>query len=76
MSINSSQQRSPGISCPRCNFFIEISLKNLLYQSSFQCPSCLLTLSMDRDQSKPALEIMQKVHKEMENIEKHKHFDL
>jgi hypothetical protein len=31
---------------------------------------------MDRDQSKPALELMQKVHKEMENIEKHKHFEL
>ncbi|MDJ0679895.1 MAG: hypothetical protein QNJ18_08545 [Xenococcaceae cyanobacterium MO_167.B52] len=76
MSINPSQQRSPGISCPRCGFFIEMSVQSLLYQASFQCPGCLLTLSMDRNQSRSALEILQKVNKEMENIEKHKHFDL
>ena len=76
MSINPSQQRSPGIPCPRCGFFIEMSVQSLLYQASFQCPGCLLTLSMDRNQSKAALEILQKVNKEMENIEKHKRFNL
>jgi ssDNA-binding Zn-finger/Zn-ribbon topoisomerase 1 len=76
MSTNPSQQRSPGIPCPQCNFFIEMSIQNLLYQASFQCPGCLLTLSMDRNQSKPALEVLQKVHREIENLEKHKRFDL
>ena len=76
MSSNPSQQRSPGIPCPRCGFFIEMSVQSLLFQPSFQCPGCLLTLSMDRAQSRPALEILQKVNKEIENIEKHKRFDL
>ncbi|RQH40803.1 hypothetical protein D5R40_16170 [Okeania hirsuta] len=76
MSINPSKKPSPGIPCPRCNFFIEMSVQSLLYQASFQCPACFLTLSMDRNQSRPALEVLQKVNKEMENIEKHKNFDL
>ena len=76
MIPNSSQQPSPGIPCPRCNFRIEMSVQSLLFQASFQCPKCLLTLSMDRNQSQSALGLLQKVHKQMENIEKHKHFDL
>ena len=76
MYTNPSQNRSPGIPCPQCGFFIEMSINNLLYQGSFQCPGCLLTLSMDRNESRSALQVLQKVHKEMENIEKHKHFDL
>jgi len=35
-----------------------------------------LTLSMDRNQSREALDVLQKVNKEMENLEKHKRFDL
>ncbi|MDJ0658200.1 MAG: hypothetical protein QNJ42_01785 [Crocosphaera sp.] len=76
MSNNPQEKHTPGIPCPRCGFFIEMSVQSLLFQPSFQCPGCLLTLSMDRNQSRPALEVLQKVHKEMENLEKHKHFDL
>lgn len=76
MAANPTQQRSPGIPCPNCGFFIEMTVQSLLYQASFQCPGCLLTLSMDRNESRPALEILQKVSREIETLEKHKRFDL
>lgn len=76
MSKKSSEEHTPGIPCPKCGFFIEMSIRSLLYQPSFQCPQCLLTLTMDRSSSTNALDLLQKVNKEMENLEKYKHFDL
>lgn len=74
--IQEKQQRTPGIPCPKCGFFIEMSIYSLLSQSEFKCPGCLLTLSMDREVSLPALEILQKVNTQVENLEKHKRFDI
>lgn len=76
MSATPTQPRSPGIPCPKCNFFIEMSIYSLLSQSEFKCPGCLLTLNMDRNASKSALELLQKVNVQKENIEKHKKFNL
>lgn len=76
MSVVPKQPRSPGIPCPKCNFFIEMSIYSLLSQSEFKCPGCLLTLNMDRGASRPALELLQKINVQKENIEKHKKFDL
>ncbi|MBC1239133.1 hypothetical protein [Nostoc sp. 2RC] len=70
------QQRTPGIPCPECGFFIEMSIYSLLSQADFKCPGCLLTLSMDREVSRPALELLQKVNTQMDNLEKHKRFDI
>jgi transposase len=76
MSVKPSQPPSPGMPCPNCNFFIEMSIYSLLSQSQFKCPGCLLTLNMDRNQSKSALELLQKVNVQQENIQKHKRFSL
>ena len=71
-----AQQRTPGMPCPECGFFIEMSIYSLLSQGEFKCPGCLLTLSMDREVSRPALEVLQKVNTQMESLEKHKKFDM
>lgn len=76
MSAQSSQPRSPGMPCPKCGFFIEMSIYSLLSQAEFKCPGCLLVLKMDRAESKPALELLQTVNTQMENLQKAKKFDL
>lgn len=68
------QQRTPGMPCPECGFQIEMSIYSLLTQAEFKCPGCLLTLSMDREVSRPALELLQKVNTQREEMEKHKKF--
>jgi len=52
----------PHLPCPECGFKIEISLPELLTRSEFVCPGCNLKLTMDRDESKNALEMMQQLH--------------
>ncbi|MCC5637473.1 hypothetical protein LC593_16815 [Nostoc sp. CHAB 5844] len=72
---NQGQQRTPGMPCPECGFFIEMSIYSLLTQAEFKCPGCLLTLSMDRKESRPALEILQKVNTQVEQLHKHRSFE-
>jgi len=36
-----------GINCPRCNFFIKVSLPELL-SSEITCPACGLTIKMNQ----------------------------
>ena len=71
------QQRTPGMPCPNqeCGFFIEMSITSLLTQREFKCPGCLLTLTMDRNVSREALELLQKVNIQKENLERVKKFE-
>lgn len=71
------QQRTPGMPCPNpeCGFFIEMSITSLLTQGEFKCPGCLLTLTMDREVSREALELLQKVNVQKENLESVKKFE-
>lgn len=71
---NKQPERVPGFNCPKCNFFIEVSLQSLLYDHSHKCPSCLTEFSMDRQESKQALELIQKVYTAMQNLETAKNF--
>ncbi len=73
---NQVQQRNPGMPCPECGFFIEMSIMSLLAQAEFTCPGCLLALKMDRAESRPALELLQKVNTQMHSLEKHKRFEV
>ena len=76
MFANQQQQnRPPGIPCPKCSFFIEMSLQSLLYNRGFKCPVCHLELTMDRASSQPALELIQKLNVAMENVERAKKFE-
>ena len=70
------KQRPPGMPCPKCGFFIEMSVQKLLYGDDFKCPACRLVLQMDRAQSRDALAILQKVDTAMQDIQKHKTYDL
>lgn len=71
---NSNNQKPPGFNCPKCNFFVEVSLKSLLFDMNQSCPGCLTSFTMDREQSKQALELMQKLNTVIDNIESVKDF--
>lgn len=74
MNTPAQQQRPPGFNCPQCRFFIEVSLESLLYDDSQKCPQCKTVFSMDRSKSKDALQLIQKLHVAMKNMETVKEF--
>jgi len=71
--MKESEQKS-GFNCPNCNFFVEVTLKSLLYGASEDCPSCLTKFKMDRQESRQALGLMQKLNTVIDNIESVKDF--
>ncbi len=65
-----------GFNCPVCSFFIEVSIQGLLYDANHRCPRCSTDFSMDRHESSDALELIQKVHVAMKNLDSVKEFNL
>lgn len=68
------QQREPGMPCPRCHFFIKMSIEDLLYKNEFICPGCSLKLTLDRGQSRESLKALQHLHVAIKNLEAVKKF--
>lgn len=75
MSAINNHQRVPGVVCPRCNGFIPTSIMELLSASYLRCPSCLLQLDIDRQQSRTALDALAKVKGAQDNVEKASKFN-
>lgn len=67
-------EKKSGFNCPNCGFFIEVSLKSLLFGKSQDCPSCLTKFEMDRQESKTALSLMQNLNTAIDNLESIKDF--
>lgn len=74
-SLVPDNQRVPGFDCPKCKFFIEVSIQSLLYEDTQKCPGCGTVYSMDRGHSSEALRIVQKLHVAMQNLETVKKFN-
>lgn len=53
--------KTTGLTCPKCNGFIPLSLEQLLKSSEFVCPNCGLHLTIDRKPSKQAQEALEKI---------------
>lgn len=60
--------KSAGFNCPKCNFLIEVSIQSLLYETSFMCPCCLTTFSMDRNEYKEELDLLQNPNAAVNNL--------
>ena len=74
--IKTPETRSPGFNCPKCNFFIEMSIQSLLYDENHKCPGCFTIFNMNRSKSTDALELIQKLHVAMKNLDSVKEFKL
>lgn len=54
-------QRVSGMDCPACRMFIPISISQLLYDGGIMCPHCGLMMTINKSQSRQALEALKKV---------------
>lgn len=67
-------EKIPGIDCPRCGKFIQISIAELLAAHNIRCPHCQLQLTINRSQSESALQALRKVEEARLNVEKARNF--
>lgn len=55
------RQQASGMKCPVCEMFIPISIPQLLCDGEIMCPHCGLTMTINKQQSRQALEALRKV---------------
>ena len=67
--IQQGEQRTPGIQCPHCGNMIPTSIKQILFSNSLFCPTCGLTINIDKRKSDKALKILAKVNKAQQKVE-------
>lgn len=68
--MNNNQQKTPGLNCPQCGAFIPTSIPELLYSRGLHCMHCGLTLTINRNESKRAMEILKNVNDAQQNLNK------
>lgn len=72
--ITPVNQQAAGFPCPNCQFWVEVSVQSLLYGDKHVCPSCHTEFKMDRDKSRDALKMVQKLQVALENMERSREF--
>lgn len=73
-SIQPVGQQVSGMKCPVCEMFIPISIPQLLYDGGIMCPHCGLTLTINKQLSRPALEALKKVDDATRKVEETESF--
>lgn len=58
-------QRTPGLSCPKCEIYFPITIPDLL-SGTLQCPHCALTLTIDRNGSTHAMQALERFQNSIE----------
>ncbi len=59
------QQQVSGMNCPDCEGFIPVSIHQLLFEGGISCPHCGLKMTINRQQSKAAIDALSKVNDAM-----------
>ena len=67
-SLQSTKQN--GFGCPVCNHFIPTSVLELDSQSDVICQTCVLNLSIEKENSRKAMEILKKVVEGQKEIDR------
>ena len=73
--MNGTQQKTPGLTCPKCQHFIPTTINELITASYLECPHCRLRLNINKNESKKALEILSNVNDAQKNLEKASKFN-
>jgi uncharacterized paraquat-inducible protein A len=68
VNITRQKQRPAGFNCPKCAFFIEVSIESLLRASSEKCPKCQTEFIMNREDSEVALQFIQNLKVASDNL--------
>ncbi|MCF0199119.1 MAG: hypothetical protein HUK02_07315 [Bacteroidaceae bacterium] len=61
-------QQTPGMNCPQCNQFIPTTINELLTAQGLRCPYCGLQLTINRAESKRAMDILKDVQNAQDNV--------
>lgn len=69
------QQRTPGLECPKCHHFIPTTIAELLSAQYLECPHCRLRLTINKKESKKALDILSNVNDAQNNLDKASKFN-
>jgi len=60
----------PGVSCPSCGQFkFKLSIEELLYGESVQCPVCKLVMTPNRAGSSKLMELLRDIHNAERNVD-------
>jgi uncharacterized paraquat-inducible protein A len=70
MFNNQPQQSQPGLKCPQCGTFIPTTITELLTARALRCPQCQLELTINRAESKQAMDILKNVDEAQKNLQK------
>ncbi len=70
-----TQQQTPGLKCPQCSQFIPTSISELLSAPALRCPYCGLELTINRNESQKAMEILKEVDDASKKLEKASKFN-
>jgi uncharacterized paraquat-inducible protein A len=68
-------QQTPGLKCPQCGQFIPTTINELLSAQALKCPYCGLELTINRNESRQAMEILKEVDTAAKNLEKASKFN-
>lgn len=68
--MNNPQQKTPGLNCPKCGAFIPTTIGELLSATGLRCTHCGLVLTINRNESKRAMEILKNVDAAQQNLKK------
>ena len=73
---NKQSPKPAGFECPKCHFFVEVSIQSLLFEAGHKCPRCATVFSMNRNESSEALALILKLHVAMKNLDAAKEFKM
>ena len=62
--------QAPGLECPQCGFRIQATLETLFKDLAVCCGSCGLELFIDQQKSKPAIDALEDLYKNIEKVER------
>ncbi|TYQ16319.1 UNVERIFIED_CONTAM: hypothetical protein Cloal_2848 [Acetivibrio alkalicellulosi] len=66
--MNDKKSQRQGLNCPECDFFIEISIPQLLGCDDFMCAGCGLAITLDRQSSRESMEALSQLNVALDNI--------
>jgi len=66
--------RISGMNCPVCQNFIPISVHQLLHEGGIMCPHCGLSMTINKSQSKRALDALEKVEEATKRVKDTENF--
>lgn len=69
MFNNQPNQQQPGMKCPQCGHFIPTTITELLTARALRCPHCRLELTINRAESKQAMDILKNVDNAQKNLQ-------